>query len=207
MNSQDALGELHARIREKPCDPDKICALLDALSAAERVEVVRGLRGADQSRLYRAVDGWRRVSLTDLVPPAVPALTEVRHYGKNSQLLFALFEKRFYRLPDDDPNAPSELCGANFQSIQLITGPGYFVVHAKPERPNELEVDYRRVPLAKPQGWPAIEPNKWRRGHLFYGAVGFMDTLRRVSEHVTIGSGHNPAIPAYFVLCRQDPLP
>jgi hypothetical protein len=201
--NREALKELRAKIHAEPAEPIAVAALLDALPAAERADVVRGLNGSDLARLYQAVDGFRMVRLADLVPSSVPAMTEVRHFGKNSQLMFTHFEKRFFRPEGEDRHAPRELGGANFQAIQFLTGPGYFVVHEKPERPNEVEIDYRRVPAIKPEGWPAIEANQWRRGHIFYGSIGFMDTLRRVSEHVTIGSGHSKLIPAYFALCRD----
>ena len=68
-------------------------------------------------------------------------MTPLRHYGKNSMPMFTLFEKRFYRPEGQDPNAPRELCGANFQRISPLTGPGYFVVTPHPSRANEVDVD------------------------------------------------------------------
>jgi hypothetical protein len=208
MHKNEALPELRARIREKPCDPVKISALLDAVTPADRPAVVRALGRADQRRLWRAVDGFRPLRLTDLVPPSIPALTPVRHYGRNSMPAFTLFEKRFFRPPGADPSAPRELYGANFQFISPLTGPGYFVAVEDPQRP-EVLIDYRRIPTVAPEGWPSIVGNDRGRSFIFYGMMLDTDTLRRVSEHVAIGSlsRKGRSADAYFVLCRQEPLP
>jgi hypothetical protein len=205
LGAEQAGAELQALLRVRSPDPKAIERLLDRMNEAERIAATRALSGRDQKKLWYAVDGFRSVALTDLVPPSVPALTPVRHYGKNSQPAFTIFEKRFFRPADQDPNAPSELGGANFQSIQMLTGPGYYVARASRERAGEVVLDYRKVPALAPVGWMPIVKNQWGRGALFYGiGANFGDTLRRVSEHVTIGSGHSKVLPAFFVLCRQD---
>jgi hypothetical protein len=203
MDGSEPSAELRALLSVQTPDPKAIERLLDRLSEAERIAATRALGGRALKKLWYAVEGFRSVSLSDLVPPNVPALTQVRHYGKNSQPAFTLFEKRFFRPEGQDPNAPTELGGANFQVIQLLTGPGYYVVRSSTTRPGEVVLDYRRVPVQKPAGWPRIVKNQWGRGAIFYGAVDFGDTLRRVSEHVTIGSGHGKLVEAFFVLCRQ----
>ncbi len=197
-------AELRARIHAETGRPQAIADLLDSLPESQRVAAVRALGPRDQKQLWQLVDGFASVSLTDMVPPRIAALTPVVHYGKNSMPLFTLFEKRFYRPAAEDPNAPRELCGANFQTISFLTGPGYYVVRPHPSRGGELDVDYRSLPSSKPEGWPAIVSNERGLSRLVYGFM--VDTLRRVSEHVTIGSAarHGKPIGAYFVLCRQE---
>jgi hypothetical protein len=197
-------AELRALIHAKQSNPQAIASLLDRLAEGDRIAATRALGPRDQKKLWHVVDGFRGVSLTDLVPPSTPAMTPVVHYGKNSMPLFTLFEKHFYRPAGQDPDAPRELAGANFQTISFLTGPGFYVVTPHPGSTcPEVDVDYRRVPSSKPDGWPAIVTNERGRARLVYGFT--VDTLRRVSEHVTIGSAarHGKPISAYFVLCRQ----
>jgi hypothetical protein len=68
----------------------------------------------------------------------------------------------------------------------------------------EVDIDYRRVPSVAPEGWPKVTTNTGPLSWLFYGDM--VDTLRRVSEHVTIGSAKKLGrdIGAYFVLCRKE---
>jgi hypothetical protein len=205
LGAEQAGAELQALLRVEAPDPKAIERLLDRMKEAERIAATRAMSGGDQKKLWYVADGFRSVKLSDIVPPSVPALTPVRHYGKNSQPMFTIFEKRFFRPEGQDPNAPTLLGGANFQSIQLLTGPGYYVARDGSERPGEVVLDYRNVPAQAPAGWPSIVKNQWGRGALFYGiGANFGDTLRRVSEHVTIGSGHSKMLPAFFVLCRQE---
>lgn len=201
MTGNEAIAELHRLIEAGA--PQPISDLLDKLQEPERLEAVRSLSRSTQRKLWNAVDGFREVRITDMVPPSTPDLKAVRHYGKNSLPMFRLFEKRFYRPGGQDPAHPVELGGANFQSIQLLTGPGYFVAVDSPKRP-EVLVDYYRVPKVKPDDFFPIEENRRNRGGLVYGYM--IDTLRRVSEHVTIGSAakHGKDIGAYFVLCREQ---
>src|SRR2546425_13155215 len=85
-------------VRAEPPDRRAITAFLDGLSHVERVEAMRALGGARlQARLYAAVAGAPRVTLTDLVPPDAPPLREVIFEGKNSLPAFTLFQKRFCR--------------------------------------------------------------------------------------------------------------
>ena len=83
-----------------------------------------------------------------------------------------------------------------------VTGPGYFVAVEDAER-GEVLIDYRRVPDRIPVDWPAVRPNDRGLSRFVYGFM--VDTLRRVSEHVTIGSAarHGKDTGNWFVLCRQ----
>lgn len=198
--AQAAIAELHRLIEAGA--PQPISDLLDRLPEDARIAAVRSLARGQQRKLWKVVDGFREVRIIDMVPSGTPDLTAVTHYGKNSLPMFRLFEKRFYRPGGQDPHKPTELGGANFQSIQLLTGPGYFVAVDSPKRP-EVLVDYYRVPKVKPDDFFPIEENRSNRGGLVYGYM--IDTLRRVSEHVTIGSAakHGKDIGAYFMLCRE----
>jgi len=191
-------------ISEDASRPGEIAAYLDGLSHAERVEAVRGTRRSDQRRLYDAVDGFAAVTLADLVPPATADLATVRHFGKNTLPAFTHFEKRFCRPAGLDAEKPEELYGFNFQTLQPLTGPGYFVAVDSPERPGrEVHVDYRRVPLTQPPGLPPLRSNERGLSRFVYGFM--VDTLRRVSEHVTIGSAARRGrdLGSWFMLCRE----
>lgn len=198
----EAAAELQSRVRDGGNDAKPIADLLDVLGNEERLEVLRTLGAADQRRLWNVVEGFRPVRLTDLVPDKVGALVAVRHHGRNSLPLFSNFEKRFYRQEDAAPADPAELGGANFQSLSPLTGPGYFVASNDPNRP-EVLIDYRRLPTRAPAGWPPIRDNEHGPSRLVYGFM--VDTLRRVSEHVTIGSAarNGREMGAFFVLCRD----
>ena len=67
----------------------------------------------------------------------------------------------------------------------------------------EVLIDYREVPPEAPAGWPEVRGNDRGPGRLVYG--GMVDTLRRVSEHVTIGSAARGGrdLGSWFVLCRE----
>ncbi len=70
------------------------------------------------------------------------------------------------------------------------------------ERP-EILVDYHHVPGVRPEGWPPIRPNDRGLSRFVYGFM--IDTLRRVSEHVTIGSAARAGkdMGSWFVLSRE----
>ena len=201
-DSSAATEEFLARLRADPIDLPALGEFLDGLAHEQRVAAARATRRGDQRRLYAAADGYRPVALTDLVAPGVDALQTVRHYGKNTLPAFTHFEKRFCRPPDADPAEPKALWGFNFQTMQPVTGPGYFVAHDDPDR-REVLIDYREVPPSAPPGWPDVQPNERGRGRLVYGFM--VDTLRRVSEHVTIGSAARKGkdLGSWFLLVRE----
>ena len=197
----EASEEFRARLQEGGA-PSGLASFLDALSHDERVAVIRSLGRGDQRRLYEAVDGFAEVSLRDIVPPATPAGATVRHFGKNTLPAFTHFEKRFCRPAGADAEKPGELFGFNFQTMQPVTGPGYFVAVEDAGR-REVLVDYNRVPETQPEGWPAIRRNERGLSRFVYGFM--VDTLRRVSEHVTIGSAARKGkdMGSWFVLTRE----
>jgi hypothetical protein len=186
-------------------NPERVAELLDAMTHQQRLATLHSLGRDAQRRLWHAVDGFGALTLASLVPSATPANQQVRHFGKNTLPLFTTFEKRFLRPPAEDAAAPRELHGYNFQSSTVATwfaGPGYFVATVAPDRP-ELLIDYRQLPATRPAGWPAIRSNECGGGRLVYGFM--VDTLRKVSDHVTIGRAnrHGKDMDAWFLLCRD----
>jgi len=166
------------------------------------VAAVRSLGRAEQRNLYKAADGFRPLRLEHLVPPSVQDFTPVRHFGKNTLPLFTHFEKRFCRPHGEDAVKPSALYGFNFQTMAPVTGPGYFVAREDANRA-EVLVDYHHVPPEHPEGWPAVQPNDRGLSRFVYGFM--IDTVRRVSEHVSIGSAARKGkdLGSWFVLCRE----
>ena len=197
-----AVEEFRALLGGSAIQPVEVARFLDGLGHEDRVAAVRATRRGEQRRLYRAAEGFRPVRLVDLVSPATADLTAVRHYGKNTLPLFSYFEKRFCRARGADPEGPGELYGFNFQSMAPLTGPGYFVAVEDAQR-EEVLVDYRRLPKEHAAGWPEIRSNERGLSRFVYGFM--VDTLRRVSEHVTIGSAARGGkdLGSWFILCRE----
>lgn len=201
----DAVAELRGLLRAPKIHMPTVSQLLDRMQHAQRVAAIRATGRREQSALWIAADGFAPLSLTDMVPAAQPNDLQVRHFGKNSLPLFTHFEKRFLRPAGQDPSAPTELHGYNFQASRIATGfsgPGYFIAEHDAER-SEVRINYYRVPSAHPPAWPRIVPNDRGGARLVYGFM--IDTLRRVSEHVTIGHAnkHGKDMSAWFILCRD----
>lgn len=202
-----AVAEAHTEavraISDAGTSMSTLSAFFDALPPALRLAVIRRLDRRAQRGLYRKAEGYTRLSLTDLVAPQRADFEEVRHQGLNTLPAFRVFEKRFCRLPGEDPERPERLAGYNFQTMRPVTGPGYFVACDAPET-GEVLIDYRRLPDRTPVDWPAVRSNERGLARFVYGFM--VDRLRRVSEHVTIGSaarnGHE--LGSWFVLSRKD---
>lgn len=202
MADHTATAELEARLLETPLPTKEIAALLDGLGHTERVAWVRSVGRDGQRRLYEAAAGFLPLALADLVPPARADGETVRHFGKNTLPAFTHFEKRFCRPAGEDPHRPGRLYGFNFQSMAWLTGPGYYVAYADPSAP-EVLIDYREVPPAAPAGWPPVRRNETGPARFVYGFM--VDRLRRVSEHVTIGSAirNGREMGSWFLLTRE----
>jgi hypothetical protein len=200
MSADTPPHALRRLIRETPADPRKIAAFLDVLTDSERVNAVRGLGPGALRALWALVEDFAEMTLADLVPRTMPPYEPVIHYGRNSLPVFALFEKRFYRMGDG-----STVGGANFQTLSPLTGPGYFIARKEDGRPEGL-IDYRTLPKDKPAEFPEIRDNDSGLARLVYGSM--VDSVRRVSEHVSIGAAARDGKPldAYFVLCREQLL-
>jgi hypothetical protein len=199
----DLAEDLRLLIRDRPIEPERIRRYLDELSHQARVTAIRSLGSGELRSLYVSVDGFKSVTLDDLVPSSVGDFTTVRHHGKNSLPAFTHFEKRLCRPRRADGEPATELYGFNFQTLAPITGPGYFIARASEDRP-EVLIDYRGQPLEHPQGWPPIRSNERGLSRLVYGFL--LDTLRGVSDHVTIGSAARKGkdLGSWFALCRED---
>ncbi len=199
----DASEDLQFLIRDRPIEPERIRRFLDELSHQARVTAIRSLGSGELRSLYASVEGFKSVTLEDLVPSAVGNFATVRHHGKNSLPAFTHFEKRFCRPRSADREQETELYGFNFQTLAPITGPGYFIARESEDRP-EVLIDYRNLPLEHPPGWPPIRSNERGFSRLVYGFL--LDTLRGVSDHVTIGSAarNGRDLGSWFALCRDD---
>jgi len=203
---EDFAEDLRFLIRDRPIEPERIRRFLDELSHPARVEAIRSLGSGELHSLYAGVEGFKRVTLEDLVPSTVEDFETVRHHGKNSLPAFTHFEKRFCRPRSADRAPAPELYGFNFQTLRPITGPGYFVARESEDRP-EILIDYASLPLEHPQGWPPICSNERGLSRLVYAFL--LDTLRGVSDHVTIGSAARKGrdLGSWFALCREDSAP
>jgi hypothetical protein len=189
-------------LREAVVKPHEVARALDSMSHGERVQAVRAAGRGEQRRLYEAASGFRALRTTDMVPAATAPLTPVRHYGKNTLPAFTHFEKRFCRPAGADPQQPDRLYGYNQTSTAWLVGPGYFVLRPDAAR-GELLVDYNLLPDDRAPGWPEIRSNERGPGRFVYGFM--IDTLRGVSEHVTIGSAarNGRDLGSWFLLCRE----
>lgn len=201
----DAATEVLKMLRQGSATPAAIAQAFDSMTHEQRVAAIRALGGREQRRLWTLVDGVSPMTLLDMVPASQPTNKEVRHFGKNSLPLFTHFEKRFLRPEGQDPSAPTELHGYNYQESGIATsfsGPGYFIARDNAKR-TEVLVDYHKVPSIRPEGWPALRSNEKGGARLVYGFM--IDTLRRVSEHVSIGRAnkHGKDMNAWFILCRD----
>jgi hypothetical protein len=190
---------LEALLAREPIPLEELASLLDGLSSEERISAVRAVSGSLQARLFEAAAKNAPLTLFDLVPPDVPDMHPVRHFGRNSLPLFKFFEKRFFRPPGE--RGAARLFGYNYQKLMWLTGPGFMSAYGGKD--GEVRVDYREVPDRVPEGWPAPRPNARGIARLVYGNM--VDRLRRVSKHVTIGRAFRGEKPesAWFLLCRE----
>lgn len=178
--------------------PEGTARILALMSEPARTLIVTGLRRRQLAALFELGADNPPPVLEDLVPAAVPPLTEVIHEGKNSLPAFTRFQKRFCRPPHENP---VELWGYNEQRMRAFTGPGYFVVHT--DDGGDLVIDYRRLPPEKPPAWPPILPNSARLSRFVYHDM--VDVLRTVAPSVTVGRAFRRGRPldAWFALVRS----
>lgn len=201
----DRREELGTALDADKIDLDAVGKLVAESEPEQRIVLTESISGKQQARLWVAAQG-RRVALPELVPPELGPLESVTFHGKNSLAVFSRFQKRFCR-PAAGIQA-EELWGFNYQPVSWLVpliGPGYFVAHASENSLGGVAIDYRRVPTARPDGWPEIRENDYRLSRFIFN--GMVDYLRRVSDHLLIGRatrGGKP-LPNYFVLCREAP--
>jgi len=182
---------------------DQVTAHLDGLNHPERVAQVLALSKNEQVRLWELAEKSRPLEFEYLVPRSAKPLLSFAFHGKNSLPAFTRFQKVFYL--DSDRN----LCGYNNAWIGWLIGPGYFMCQMNPKaEQHEIQIDYTRIPVEHPPGWPEIKSNDIFPTRFVYG--GTKDNLRWVSKDVVIGrafkKGEDP-MPNWFVLCRAEPAP
>jgi hypothetical protein len=194
-------------------DLHRLAEVLDGMGHAGRVETVRRWGKREQARLYEAIKGHMPLTLDYFVPGTLDPLVPVIHEGKNSLPAFTHFQKRFCKPKEKSGDTKEELWGYNEGSaesmleIKPFTGPGYFCVHTPEGRDGsegEIDIDYRKIPSAKPESWPEIIPNEAKLGRFIY--AGMVDVMRGLSNHVSIGRAMKGGkwMDAWFVLVRQD---
>jgi len=203
VEMKGAAKEAVGRLRAERVDPAALRKFFDGLGHEERLETTRALGPREQHRLYEAVQGFDAMQLVDLVPAHAGDMCEVRHYGRNTLPAFRHFEKRFCRPFGARPDAPERLYGYNHAAVRSLVGPGYFVASASADG-TEVCIDYETLPSGAPEGWPGIRRNEVGLSRFVYGFM--LDRLRRVSEHVSIGSAarRGRELGSWFVLCRED---
>jgi hypothetical protein len=180
---------------------EDVGARLDAMGHDERVKAVRSMCAHTQALLWEMAEG-SELSLDHFVPPEVPPLTEVIHFGKNSMPAFSSFEKRFARPAPGGDGAT--LLGYNEGVLRPVVGPGYFMVRETPRSSKgPVVIDYYATPRETVPSWPAIATKDWGLPALVYGFMH--DYMRRVSTHVTIGRAYkfHQVTNNYFLLCRD----
>ncbi len=191
-------------LADEPVDLAALGKLFEEAAPDERVRMIESIDARGQARLWQATAG-RRVTIEEMVPRDLGPLVPVIFHGKNSLPAFTRFQKRFCRPAD---GARDELWGYNHQPttwLAPLTGPGYFIAADSRDPLGGVAVDYRRIPTARPEGWPEPIDNHRRLSRFIYD--GLVDYLRPVSRHLLIGRATrgDKALPNYFLLCREDP--
>ena len=178
---------------------------LDAMTHAERLDVLASLTGAHQKQLFEAASDAAPLTLADFVGTEVG--TVVAQRGFNTLPLPRAgrhFTKWMARLPGGGVG------GWNDSPFAWLIGPGYFVL--RPPVGDEtvhggVVVDYYQTPRrdGMPAHWPWIRPNWLGLQAFVYGWCH--DYMRPVSQHVTIGAAFKWGRPvgSWFILCREDP--
>ena len=95
--------DLKALVLDSSIDIGAIGEALDKASPSERREAALSLNRREQRALYDKASAAPRLGLMDFVPADRSALTQVRHFGRNTLPMIRrlqLFEKRFCR-PED----------------------------------------------------------------------------------------------------------
>ena len=183
---------------------DEIAEYLDGLDHATRLQEMYSLTGADQMRLYEKAAASPPLDLGYFVPPDMPDRREVVHYGKNSQPIFRMFQKRWCR----PAGVKDQLWGYNETVVRPWIGPGYFVAYQTAQGGRDprgaIVVDYYQVPDGPVvAGWPSVRPNREGLQRFVYAQT--RDYMRRVSAQVSIGIAwrKESRVMGTFVLCRE----
>lgn len=186
---------------EPKIDLARVAEILDGLGHDGRCHTVRTWTKRQHEAIFEAAKGLHPLDLDFLVPQNAP-LEEVIHEGHNTLPMFTHFQKRFAKVEGESYS----VVGFNRQSMEPLTGPGYFTVtKGDGEHEGELLIDYRTVPRQKPASWPEIRANDSGIAALVNG--GMVDYLRGISKHVSIGVAFKNGAPRHqwFTLVRRDP--
>jgi hypothetical protein len=186
----------------------EITAALDAMTHPARLAAVRSLSTVDLANLYERAAECEPVTMEHFVPADRPELTEVVHHGLNSLPAFRTFQKRFCR--STNRRDLRTIYGYNEGITRPLLGPGFFVTHPTEgvehwEPRGAVVIDYHLEPDGPLSStWPHFKPNSHGLQHFVYDRT--RDFMRRVSEHVSIGSAYKDEdrMDTYFVLCRED---
>jgi hypothetical protein len=179
---------------------DAIARHLDALDHDGRVAQVQQLGRDAQRRLYERSSPTAPLALDAFVEQP---LVVVPHHGWNT-LPLPKVGKRFVKQMTRQRDG--RVAGYNDAPLAWLVGPGYFTLRQTVGRERvhgPVVVDYYRVPGGHvPPEWPRRRPNWLGPQALIYGWCH--DYLRKVSEHVTIGSAYKWGWSAgsWFVLVR-----
>ena len=188
-----------ATLRELLDQPATTLADLQAhiasLDGKARIAECRKLGKRQQARLFELARDGGPLGPEDMVPAA--GGEPVPWFGKNTLPAFTHFEKHFRR-------HEGQIVGFNHNPgvVTMVTGPGYYVCRVDDSRPNDLLIDYTKIPDAAPAGWPRVKKNSAGLSRFVYGNM--YDYCRRVSDTVVIGAATRLGKPIgqYFVLCR-----
>lgn len=182
-----------------------IDVLLGAMTWEARRVALGRLGRRDQRALYQKAAAAAPLGMADFA--SASALTEVRHWGRNTLPLppfLRRFEKRFCQPADGSDRR----FGFNEGASRPWIGPGYFVARPVGDTAGWAErgsvvVDYFQVPDGPVvASWPKVVPNDVGLQFLVYR--GTRDFMRRVGAGVTIGAAYKgeQALDHYFVLLR-----
>lgn len=178
-----------------------LAAHLDGLDHAGRVAESHQLGRRHQRDLYDGASPTAPLTLADFADRPMVA---IGHHGWNTfpgPSVVRRFVKRMVRQPD------GRVGGYNDAPLGWLVGPGYFRLRqtvGDEQRHAPVVVDYHQLPTGPmPDGWPRRIPNWLGPQALIYGWCH--DYLRRVSDHVTIGSAFKWGVPvgSWFVLVRE----
>ena len=197
MSSLDRPDALAARL-DSPTGitAQDLTQALDAMDYPGRLAFVRALVHRRHENLWNLAEGHMEASLDQIVPADLdPGRTQVWD-GKNSMMMFNLFQKRFTRPTGQD----DVVWGFNEHFWRWFSGPGYFVGRVE-ERRGILYLDYKAQPPYAPPGWPPVKSNTGFPRGLVYG---YDDEVRPVSKDVVIGmpTSVTAAGKQYFIATR-----
>ncbi len=192
------MSEILKYVSKKRVNAEGLERFLNNLKHRQRVDATRALPQEAFPWLFEGVKGFRPVFEEDFVHRGTLAMTPVIHVGTNNLPFFREFNKVMYRQPN------GVIAGRNEQTMEWLTGPGYFIVDPRLGDKGEIAFDYTRLPELCLPKWPKIKSND--SGFSVFVYRGLIDVMRRVSDHVTVGRAFRGGKPLsnYFILVRKS---